>query len=154
MFYVDESKNLNSALWQSCWRHGVSRTLKISFSYFFVFGLVFCFVGYCGMVLVSWFQWWSAILAAQGYFLWVVWSTVLGEDWCKDFKGAKEGGEEKDIWSWLRTRKVDFWRGEEAKFLFFLIIRTCGVALEIHSNQFGGRSCSGLLPFMNLTFRV
>jgi hypothetical protein len=43
MFYVDESKNLNSALWQSCWRHGVSRTLKISFSYFFCFWLGFLF---------------------------------------------------------------------------------------------------------------
>jgi hypothetical protein len=37
-------ENPNSALWQSCWRHGVSRMLKSSFSYFSVFslGLLLC----------------------------------------------------------------------------------------------------------------
>ncbi len=64
-----KAENRNSALWQSCWRRGVSRMSKSSFSYFSVFGLVCCFVGYCGMVLVSCFQWWSMILLAQGIVL-------------------------------------------------------------------------------------
>jgi hypothetical protein len=38
---------------------------KSSISSFSVFGLIYCFVGYCEMALVSWFQRWSAILTAQ-----------------------------------------------------------------------------------------
>jgi len=29
---------------------------KVQFLVFFVFGLVCCFAGYCGVALVSWFQ--------------------------------------------------------------------------------------------------
>jgi hypothetical protein len=56
MFYVDESRNPNLALWQSCQSHGVSRTTKSSISCFSIFGLVCCFAGYYGVALVSWFQ--------------------------------------------------------------------------------------------------
>jgi hypothetical protein len=35
---------------------------------FFVFGLVYCFAGCCGVILVNWFQRWSAILVAQWIF--------------------------------------------------------------------------------------
>jgi hypothetical protein len=51
-----KEKNPNLALWQSCQSCGVSSMLKSSTSCFFVVGLVCCFVAYCGVVLVSWFQ--------------------------------------------------------------------------------------------------
>ncbi len=51
-----KAENLNSALWQSCWRPGVSRASKNLFSCFFVFGLVCCFAGYCEVIFVNWFQ--------------------------------------------------------------------------------------------------
>jgi hypothetical protein len=50
---VDESMNPNLTLLQNCQNRGVSRMPKISISCFFVFGLVCCFAGYCGVVLVS-----------------------------------------------------------------------------------------------------
>jgi hypothetical protein len=53
---VDESKNPNSSLLQSYQSHGVSRTPKSLISCFSIFGLVYCFAGYCGVALVSWFQ--------------------------------------------------------------------------------------------------
>ncbi len=64
-FFVDESKNLNSALWESYRSYGVSRTLKSSIFCFSIFGLICCFASYCGVALVNWFQWWSVILAIQ-----------------------------------------------------------------------------------------
>ncbi len=60
-----KAENPNLVLWLSYWRCGVSRASKNLFPCFFVFGLFCCFAGYCGVILVSWFQWWSAILAAQ-----------------------------------------------------------------------------------------
>jgi hypothetical protein len=38
---------------------------KNLFSCFFVFDLFCCFASYCGVIIVSWFWSWSAILAAQ-----------------------------------------------------------------------------------------
>jgi hypothetical protein len=38
---------------------------RIYFLVFSIFGLFCCFAGYCGVILESWFQWWSAILIAQ-----------------------------------------------------------------------------------------
>ncbi len=92
-------------------------------------------------VIVEWFWWagfndgvWSWLLS--GYSLLAMWITILGEDWCKTFRGMKECGEKKVIWSWLKRRKVDFWRMGEAKFLFLLVMM-CGVGSKFHSNQLG-----------------
>jgi len=53
---MDENKNPNLALLQSYHSSGVSRMLKSLISCFSIFGLVYCFAGYCGVALVSWFQ--------------------------------------------------------------------------------------------------
>jgi hypothetical protein len=51
-----KAKNPNLALWLNYWKRGVSGAPKKLFSCFSVFSLFCCFVGYCGGILVSWFQ--------------------------------------------------------------------------------------------------
>jgi hypothetical protein len=57
---MDENINLNLALWQMmlkllCFKD-IEKFNYFFYLYFFVFGLVCCFVGYCGVILVNWFQ--------------------------------------------------------------------------------------------------
>jgi hypothetical protein len=61
-------------------------------------------------VIVEWL-WWASFGDGMGSWLlngqslWVVWITVLGDDWCWASKGANGCGQCKAIWSELRRRK-------------------------------------------------
>jgi hypothetical protein len=51
----------------------------------------------------------------------------------------------KDIKSWLRRRNVEFWRGDEAKFIDFMITNKCGI-------DFGDLDCNKLGAKINMDF--
>ncbi len=72
-----------------CRNCSVSRMMKRSITCFSTFGLVCCFVGYYGVALVSWFQWWSVILDAQ----WTIFmSSMNHSSWGQlvlSFQGSK-----------------------------------------------------------------
>jgi len=55
----------------------------------------------------------------------LVWSFQGNEGMCRRKIYMKLG----------KVKEANFWRGDEAKFLVFMIIRTCGVDLELDCNQ-------------------
>jgi len=133
---VDESRNPNYALLQSCQSHGVSRMSKSSISCFFVFSLVCCFARYCGVALVRWCYWWSVILASQ----WILFMSCVND-------GSGRGL----VWNFLGSKRM--WRREsymklvevKERFFYFasgeklssclLLTKMCGICLEFYSNQ-------------------
>ncbi len=91
--------NPNSALWQSCQRHGVSKTSKKFMLLFFCFWLGLLFRRLLWNVLVCWFQWWSMILAVQ----WILFMNSVN---C----GSKRGLVRSFKGSERRWRKISYMR--------------------------------------------
>jgi hypothetical protein len=120
-----KAENPNSVLWLSCWRPGVSRTSKNLFSCLSVFDLVCWFAGYCGVILVSWFRLWSAILVAQWIFFISCVNHGSGDGLVRSFWGS-EGLWRRNInMNLVKVKKADFWQRDEAKFLVFFLMRRC-----------------------------
>ncbi len=62
---------------------------KKLFSYFSIFGLFCCFASYCGGILLSWFQQWSVILAAQ----WRLYMNYVNHDFARGLVRRFQGNE-------------------------------------------------------------
>jgi hypothetical protein len=134
---VGGSKNPNIALLHNYWSCGVSRTLKSSISCFFYFTLVCCFAGYCGVALVTWFQWWSAILVVQ----WILFMSNVNHISNGRFVPSLQRNERmwrgKSYMKLAEVKKGNFFASGEKLSSCLLLIRRCWVCLEFHRNQLG-----------------
>jgi hypothetical protein len=51
---------------------------------------------------------------------------------------GNEGTKRRETYMMLaKVKEANFWQRDEAKFLIFMIIKTCGVDLEVDCNQLG-----------------
>jgi hypothetical protein len=111
--------------------------LKISISCFFVFGLVCCFAGGCGVALVNWFQWWSVNLAAQ----WILFMSSVNHSsnggLVRSFLGSEGMWRGKSYVKLVEVKEGRFWRVGRSQVHVFLLVRMCGVWLEFDSTQLG-----------------
>jgi hypothetical protein len=124
-----KAKNLNLALPQSYWTHGVSKTLKSSFkknkNWFGLLLYMLLWNGFGELV--------SAMECGPNCsrnILYEQCETQFCERISVEILGERKKVERKKYMKLVKEKEGRHLAREEAKFLVFLIIKMCGVALE------------------------